>query len=127
MLKIFFQPKRMKFETTFLITAFLTSTMGSVVRIAQESEEKRITLKKGLLIYLCSLVTGYCCFEAARSLQWSWMVGVPSLVLALIAMEITAGIKNSAEWVVERIIREGVSMFIEAGRRFFNLPPNDKK
>lgn len=112
---------------SYVLTAFFTSSMGSLVRMVHDNDVIKITLSKGILIYICSLATGYMCYELAALYEKSWIVGIPSLILALGAVEITGVFKNLLGWVFEKLIKALPNILIEAGRRMLNLPPENKE
>ncbi len=116
----------MNVEWNLILTALFTSSLGSLVRIAHDNEDKTIGFQHGFLVYICSLTTGYVCYEVAILYDRSWIVGVPSLVLSLGAVEITNVFKKGLGFVFEKLLNAVPDALIEAGRRALNLPPSQK-
>lgn len=96
----------MEYELTYMLTALVTSLVGSLVRIFHDSEKEKIKAVRIGLIIFCSLVTGYICYELALYYQKSWIVGVPSIVLALAAVEITKFFRSIMDVIFNDIIKK---------------------
>lgn len=116
----------MNIEWGLVLTALFTSSLGSIVRMAHDSETDSISLRKALLVYVCSLSTGYVCYELSLNYGKTWFVGVPSLLLSLASVEITNVFINSLGFVFDEVLKALPDVIIEAGRRALNLPPRDK-
>ncbi len=112
-----------------IITVCITSGIGSFVRIMHEVNDTTllpITIKKILLIVSCAIATGYSCLYVAENFGLKYMVGVPALVLAVGAIEITKALRKIGG-VLEEVIKASPEVIISATRRFFNLPERKKK
>lgn len=96
----------MDFEINYIMTALITSLVGSMVRIAHEGEKRKVSFNNMLLFLACSLVTGYMCYEAALYFKEPRLVGIPSIILALSAVEITKFLRAIVDTLFNTIIKK---------------------
>lgn len=96
----------MEYELTYMLTAGITSLIGSIVRIFHDSEKERIKGSRVFLVIACSLVTGYICYEVAIYYQEPRLAGIPSIILALASVEITKFFRSIIDTVFNDFIKK---------------------
>lgn len=96
----------MEYEISYALTALVTSLVGSLVRIFHDSEKEKISRGRMALIMVCSLVTGYICYEAAMHYAESRIAGIPSIILALASVEITKFFRSIIDTIFNDFIKK---------------------
>lgn len=71
-----------------IIIAFITTAAGTCTRIVIEFQKQKVNNKRLLLIGLSSLVVGYVNFELMRRFSHIHFLGVTSVLLAMISVDL---------------------------------------
>ncbi len=96
----------MDYEISYALTALITSLVGSIVRIFHEGEKGKVSVNKVFVFISCSLVTGYMCYEVGIYYKDPRLVGIPSIIFALSAVEITKFFRTIVNTVFGSFIKK---------------------
>jgi len=78
----------MEIDMKLIVIAFVTITIGSVVRILHENDKVRIKANKALLIYACSLAIGYLCYDLAIIYDKKDWLGFAGILGGIISIDL---------------------------------------
>tara|TARA_R110000772_G_scaffold100223_2_gene200404 strand:- start:5371 stop:5691 length:321 start_codon:yes stop_codon:yes gene_type:complete len=80
----------MVIDVKLIVIAFITVTIGSIVRVLHENEKEKekIKLKNVALIYACSLAIGWLCYTLSIIYNIEDWIGVFGIVGGIISIDL---------------------------------------
>ena len=78
----------MVIDVKLILIAFITVTIGAIVRVLHEKEKEKIKLKNVSLIYACSLAIGWLCYTLAIIYKVEDWIGVFGIVGGIISIDL---------------------------------------
>lgn len=78
----------MVIDVKLIVIAFITVTIGSLVRVLHENGKEKVKLKNVALIYACSLAIGWLCYTLAIIYKKEDWIGVAGIVGGIISIDL---------------------------------------
>lgn len=103
------------------MVVLITSTIGSIGRIAEENSTTRMKFSKVVAVYSCALVIGCVFYLLAEEKMISNMVaGIGSLISALFAIEIFKTIRYDVPKLFSNVLKGMGSIILSVVANYLN-------
>lgn len=97
-------------DYVLLIMAIVAAIVGSSVRVAYEGEKTRVSRKRIVFIYICSLAVSYMIYETTKAYGYTNIIGVLSIIGGIISVDLIKFFIEELPSIISDFIRKKASL-----------------